>query len=119
MWALNQNHNTVAELLLFQPSLDVNSSDSRGLTPLHYASSNVTGLRLLLADPRLTSINARDDGGETPLMRAVYWGSVDVVRELVRVEGVDLETRTDMGRSLEEVAIKPNFRRLVKGRRMK
>ena len=108
MRALDKEHNSVVELLLSQPSLDVNTSNSYGRTALHWAYSNVTGLRLLLADPRLTSVNARDCGGWTPLMRAVWWGSVEVVRELVRVEGVDLETRDDGGRSLEQVARESN-----------
>ena len=105
MWALDRGHNSVVELLLSQPNLDVNSITSNGLTALHYASRNVTGIRLLLAHPpRLTSVNARGYAGWTPLMSAVWWGSVEVVRELVRVEGVDLETRDDQGSSLEEVA---------------
>ena len=103
MWALLEGHNSVVELLLSQPSLDVNSN---GSTALHWANSNVTGLRLLLADPRLTtSINARSCAGETPLMEAVYHGSVEGVQELVRVVGVDLETRDDYGRSLEQLAM--------------
>ena len=52
MLALHRGHNSVVELLLSQPSLDVNSSDSGGSTALHWVDSNVTGLRLLLADPR-------------------------------------------------------------------
>ena len=109
MYALQGGNNSVVELLLSQPSLDVNISDSDGATALHRAChGNVTGLRLLLADPRLTSINARGGDGETPLMAAVVCGNVEVVRELVRVEGVDLETRDDEGKSLEEVAMQPN-----------
>ena len=104
MLALLRGHNSVVELLLSQPSLDVNSVNCNGSTALHWASSNMTGLRLLLADPRLTSVNTRDCNGRTPLMRAMRCGRVEVVRELVRVEGVDLETRDDEGSSLEEVA---------------
>ena len=65
MRALWQGHNSVVELLLSQPSLDVNASNNYGITALHWASAsnNVTGLRLLLADPRLTSGNARNCGG--------------------------------------------------------
>ena len=37
-------------------------------------------------------------------MEAVYWGRVECVRELVAVEGVQLETRDHKGMSLEEVA---------------
>ena len=77
MWALIRGHNSVVELLLSQPSLDVNISDSDGATALHRAChGNVTGLRLLLADPRLTSINARGQYGDTPLMAAVFLGWV-------------------------------------------
>ena len=104
MGAILGGHNSVVELLLSQPSLNVNSTTSIGATALHLACPNVTGLRLLLADPRLTSINARDGFGNTPLMWAVSDGSVECVRELVMVEGVDLETRDDDGTSLEQVA---------------
>ena len=105
MWALTRGHNSVVELLLSQPSLDVNTSDISGDTALHCAYSNVTGLKLLLQASRLTSINARDRHGYTPLMMAVCHGSAEVVQELVRVVGVDLETRDDYGRSLEELAM--------------
>ena len=37
-------------------------------------------------------------------MNAVWWNRVECVRELVAVEGVDLETRDSQGRGLEEVA---------------
>ena len=37
-------------------------------------------------------------------MVAVFKGSLGCVRQLVRIEGMDLETRDDEGRSLKEVA---------------
>ena len=87
----------------------MSSGDNDGSTALHHASRNVTGLRLLLADPRLTTyINARGGIGHTPLMRAMWLGCVECVRELVRLKGVDLETRDDGGRSLEQVAMTTN-----------
>ena len=106
MIALFNRHNSVVELLLQQASQDINRSDNYGTTAIHYASAsdNVTGLRMLLGDPRLTSVNARNQLGRTPLMVAVREGSLECVRELVRVEGVDLETRDGEGRSLDEVA---------------
>ena len=42
---------------------------------------------------------------------AVYSGSVEVVRELVMVKGVDLETRDDEGKSLKEMARESNYSR--------
>ena len=88
MWALFGGRNSVAELLLSEPSLDVNYSDSA----LRMANRDVTGLRLLLADPRLASIIARCCRGRTPLVLAVFHGSVVVFWELVRVNGVEMET---------------------------
>ena len=65
MWASYRGHNSVVKVLLQQRSLDINSSDNRCNAALHYAcdNGNLTGLRMLLGDPRLTSVNARNDGG--------------------------------------------------------
>ena len=96
----------VVKELLHHPSVAINSSDVCGNTAIHAASvtGNVIGLRMLLGDPRLTSVNARNQLGRTPLMVAVREGSLECVRELVRVEGVDLETRDGGGGGLMEVA---------------
>ena len=64
----------------------------------------MTGLRMLLGDPRLTSVNTGSKGGFTPLMVAVLKDKAEFVRELMRVEGVDLETRDGEGRSAEDLA---------------
>ena len=102
--ALRNGHNHVVELLLAQPSLDLNSVNKDDRTAAHAAieAGNVTGLRMLLRDPRLTSVNARDRLGQTPLMNAVMQGRIECARELLTVEGVDLETR--LAFSLEEQA---------------
>ena len=98
----------MVEVLLKQPLLDINRSASNGTRAAHCAcvNDNVTGLRMLLRDPMLISANKRGpEGGQSPLMMAVVRGSVDCVREMVRVEGVDLdEGRDRKGKSLEEVA---------------
>ena len=106
MGTLFKAHNTVVEVLLQHPSLDINRSDCRGFTAVHWAclADNVTSLRMLLGDPRLTSVNTRIHCGWTPLMVAVHKGSVECVRELVRVEGVDLGTRDGKGWGLEQEA---------------
>ena len=106
MAALSEGHNSIVKVLLQQSSLDINRSNSHGFTAVHFAckNDNVANLRMLLGDPKLTSVNARNNFGWTPLMIAVCDGSVECVRELVRVEGVDLETMDPKGRSLEEMA---------------
>ena len=106
MKAIFREHNSIVKVLLKQPSLDINRSNSQGFTAVHKACfhDNVTSIRMLLGDPRLTSVNARNFIGWTPLLMAVFGGSIECVRELVRVEGVDLETTDAEGRSLEEAA---------------
>ena len=106
MFALFWGNHSVVEVLLQQNSLDINRSTDNGLTALHMAccTGDVTGLRMLLRDPRLTSVNARNRCGQTPLMSAVGEGRTECVREMVRIEEVDLETEDDNGNSLEDVA---------------
>ena len=106
MLALSNKHNSMVELLLQQPTLNINKVDIHGATAFHLtcATNNVTGLRMLLADRRLTSVNARNVDGWTPLMMAVVIGSEESVRELVGVEGVDLEIGDFKGMSVEEAA---------------
>ena len=103
IWASYRGHNSLVKVLLQQRSLDINSSDNRCNAALHYACDNgiLTGLRMLLGDPRLTSVNRRSHAGNTPLMVAVIKGSVECVRELVRVEGVHLGTREGQSGDLE------------------
>ena len=105
MWAVNRKHNSIVEFLLRQPDVDVNSQDTDGYTALHYSvyGDNLEGLRLLLAHPGMRSLNTGNGNGRVPLMWAVYHGSLACVKELVQVDGVDLDTRA-MGATLEDVA---------------
>ena len=61
MSAIVGEHDSVVQLLLSQPSLDINSSDSYGDTALHCAAcmDNVTGLRMLLGDSRQSCRKSR------------------------------------------------------------
>ena len=104
MWAVKQKHNSIVRLLLEQPTLDLNCSDGVGRTALHWAFNNVEAVRMLLADPRLTTANHYDWGDQTPVMYAMILNRMDVLRELVAHPSVDLDTRHRDGRSLEEWA---------------
>ena len=86
MWAVNRKHNSIVELLLQHPGLDVNCQATlNGYTALHYSvySDNLEGLRLLLGHPGMRSLNTRNEVGVTPLMVAVNSGSLSCVRQLV------------------------------------
>ena len=105
MYAVWKNHNPVVRLLLEQPTVALNCIET-GKTALHYAAvgDNVEGVQLLLADPRLNTVNPKDKWGRTPVMVAMELKKVNPLRELVNHPSVDLYTRDGSGRSLEELA---------------
>ena len=108
MLAASSGHASILQLLMNQPGLDVNLTDGSGRTALHLACyktfEDVGIVKLLLAHPSLTCLNARDSSGGTPIMAAVHSGNVACVKELAKLPGVDLETRNSEGLGLEEVA---------------
>ena len=105
MWALGKRHNNVVQLLLNHPQIDVNKVDSGGQCALHYAGfhDNHEGMAVLLARQDLTTINQRDNWGQTPIMLAVKWNAVNCFNLLLAHPEVDLDTRDDHRRDPEEV----------------
>ena len=104
--AVLHKRNSVVRLLLEQPTVDLNCILQHGTTALHFAvdDDNVEGVRMLLADPRLNTVNHKDKGGRTPVMLAMNCKKVNILRELVNHPSVDLYTRDGKGRTLEEAA---------------
>ena len=104
--AVLHKRNSVVRLLLEQPTVALNCIET-GKTALHYAAvgDNVEGVQLLLADPRLNTVNPKDKWGMTPVMVAMIWKKANALRELVNHPSVDLDTRdASSGRGLEESA---------------
>ena len=89
----NNEHNLIVKLLLEQPMLDLNLTNSLGNTALHCAAelNNVEAVRMLLADPRLNTANHKNDDNQTPVMIAMDEESINVLRELVGHPSVDLQ----------------------------
>ena len=106
MLALMHTQNSIVKLLLEQPTLDLNCTDIYGETGLHIAATynNVEGLQLLLSDPRLNTANHKNEDGDSPVMAAMLFSNMNILRELVAHPSVDLDTRDCQGTSLEEVA---------------
>ena len=107
MNALNTQRNSIVEFLLCHQDTDVNLVDRFNSTALHSAcrADNSSGLKKVLAHPGLTTLNTRSsDALRSPLMEAVWNGSLACFRVLAREEGVNLDTRDGQGRTLEEVA---------------
>ena len=105
MWALNKSWNNVVQLLLNHPQIDVNIVNPNGLCVLHYAvdRDNHEGIAALLARQDLTTINQRNNWGQTPIMRAIFHKAVNCFNLLLAHPDVDLDTRDEIQRSPEEV----------------
>ena len=69
---------------VIQQNPDLKQADSQGRTALHYAcrSGNLQSLRLLLNQEGI-DIEAKTNGGVTPLMCGIQSGAMHVVNELL------------------------------------
>ena len=89
MHSARRNHPEIMELLLCQPGVDINTPDNSvlvGGTPLHWAVSGGSArmVEMLLKQPNLECLDARDVHGYTPLMLAVGSGSCDLISLLMK-----------------------------------
>jgi len=105
MFALWNNQNSVAELLMQNENLDLNCEDINGATALHHAVDidNAEGASMLLADIRLEDINHKNRRGLTPLIRAVTRQKVNCAKVLLSDPRVDLCARDNYKRSPQEL----------------
>ena len=95
----------MVDVLLEQPSIEVNAKDNNENTALHWACApgNVAILNQLLAFLGIL-VNERDCRDWTPIMRAIRFAKLDIVRVMAAVEKVDLDVRDHRGLSLEDLA---------------
>ena len=108
MCAMYNGDTEIVNIFLEQPTVDLNCSDTSGQTALHKAGwalgDKVDAVKMLLADPRLTTHNHKDNFGQAPAMMAARYKKAGTLRELVAHPKVDLDIKDQIGRSLEEVA---------------
>ena len=107
--AMLSNHTEVVRFLLTQPELQLDKRNSYGDTALHWACSNngmISVVRLFCQDRRCTPsvVNIKNYHGRTALMVAVYFGQLEIVKEMETVEGTDFDTKDSNGRTLIEMA---------------
>ena len=90
--AVIKKQNSIVELLLQQPQIDLNLENKNGDTALHDACyfNNPLAVANLGRDPRIKTVNSRNKNGVTPLMHAVRRGNVDCVSEVVKLPGIHL-----------------------------
>ena len=103
-WAIALDQKEVFKLLLERP--DININNTREASVLHAAciQNKPWAVSALTSDPRLTTINLKDKGGDTPLMAAVFQGHEEVVKIMLEIEEVDLDTKDNTGKSLFTIA---------------
>ena len=109
MWAIIRGNEEMVDVLLEQPSIEVNAKDNNENTALHWACrcgrvSNVAILNQLLAVPGILVNERERELGWTPIMAAIDVCRLDIVRVMAAVEKVDLDVRDDRGLSLEDLA---------------
>jgi ankyrin repeat protein len=88
---------------------------SKALTPWHAAvrAADIKIVRKMLESG--TDINALDEHGQTALMNAVYWGSLELAKLLVE-SGADLNRTAKLNLTALYLAVinnRPNFVRLL------
>ena len=84
--------------------LDLESTDSRGLTPLHWASYMGGYHAALVLCSCKVSRNAKDNEGHTPLHLAVVGNNLRVVKLLI-IKGSIKEEKDGKGRTPMELAV--------------
>ena len=108
--AIRKRKSNVINMLLDHPDIDINLSAISNETPLHFACSagDTVTITRLVRDRRLTTLNARDFLGITPIMMAVDNGHLPAVELMSRTPGVTGLWTLDTGLSAMD-----NYRELV------
>lgn len=102
-----KNNNYLASKLLIEKGADVNFQNEAGVSALHIAARvdtpNMDRIFELLLHSRSLNINIKDAEGYTPLMRAVEFEKISVVRALVRL-GADKNVKNNYGHTAVDLA---------------
>jgi hypothetical protein len=100
-----QDGNTFICKLLLQNGALVDSINNDGLVPLNYATVSGNLIIFTLLCDFGANISAQNRKvGWTPLYRAIWYGHVQIVKELVQ-RGVDVNTRDSRGETALTVAV--------------
>ena len=105
-WAIVLDQKEVFNLLLEHPDININEVSQQNGCLLHVAciQNKPWAVSVLTKDRRLTTLNHKDCGGDTPLMAAVFQGHVEVVEEMLKIEEVNLDIKDNTGKSIFTLA---------------
>ncbi|KAJ6258876.1 hypothetical protein Dda_5771 [Drechslerella dactyloides] len=98
LWAAQEGHEAVVEMLVATGKVCIDSKDDSGSTPLlravQYGREAV--VRLLIATGKV-DINSEDQSGNTPFLTAIRFGHEAAVRLMMATGKVDVDSRDDSG----------------------
>jgi len=102
-----KNNNYLTAKLLLEKGADINTENIAGVTPLHIIarSDHKDADRILALMIRNTNlnINAKDLEGYTPLMRAVEYEKIEMIKKLVELKA-DLNVKNNYGFTVVDLA---------------
>merc|ERR1712129_84933 len=106
---MQYNQASIVTRLLSIPHIRLDcTTQSDGWTALHWACyNNRASLIAIFGQDRRCSpaiINMRDSDGMTAVMVAVYFGHLDCVKEMDKLEGTNFRTKNAAGETLVDVA---------------
>ena len=100
-WALHQGHCDIVDILLEIPGLNLNVKTVDGETLAHAAArGGVRIVETLASQEKFDCWNVPDKYGDTPVVKALKWDTIDSVKVLVDCPLVDLTIRDKDGWTL-------------------
>ncbi|ELT99128.1 hypothetical protein CAPTEDRAFT_66131, partial [Capitella teleta] len=91
--------------LLMSKGAKIDSKDLKGATPLHKASEyNCTDVARVLLRQISIPLEARDQDNYTPLLTAISYGSLAIVRMLIK-EGAEIDVIDDEDKTAVYLAV--------------
>jgi len=94
MWAVDENHNSVVELLLKTPNIDVNLKSNWGACSLHLAvgRKNNEALNMLLDVPNI-NVNIVYNYGVSAVLMAVFANNIEMLKLLLSHPNIDVNLK--------------------------
>lgn len=106
--------NRVSTFIFFKDKIDINLSDEKNSTALHWAAYNgseeVVTYLLTYKDIK---INMRDDEGQTPIFVATVYGNTRIVRRLL-MKGANRHMKNNEGKKPINIARENDFPNIIK-----
>eukprot|EP01031_Cornospumella_fuschlensis_P027404 gene27404-33097_t len=115
MWAMGDRSKVIVLLLLETNRLDVNAVDKRGGRALLHCESKSTESVEVLVNVKGIDVNANDQFGETPLIRACKRNAIEIVELLLKFDDINVNAADKDGlTALLVVAYKAEYEEIVR-----